>query len=185
MTTKNPRIRTDTSPEREAHLREVAGSDNQMRDAMALVDEARKKADEHEAAAKKYKAQAEFWALSKEDLPPCQNCGRVVLAGKCCDNPKFDPQVTIIGVAIQIPPQNQNSAPLMAALPNPHPHADLIRALRSRGVDLPLDDEWSGFLGSDGRFYNRKQALTIAREAGQLKPDATILHNSLYSNNLR
>lgn len=35
----------NTSPEREAHLRHLAGTDNAMRDAMAMVDQARESAE--------------------------------------------------------------------------------------------------------------------------------------------
>lgn len=34
-------------------------------------------------------ARSWFAAGKDDDLPPCSNCGRVVLAGKCCSNPTF------------------------------------------------------------------------------------------------
>lgn len=47
MTEKNPHIRTDTSPEREAHLRVLADQgDNALRDALAMATEARTERDE-------------------------------------------------------------------------------------------------------------------------------------------
>lgn len=41
----NSHIRTDTSPEREHHLRVLAQTDNAMRDAMAMLDKAREAVD--------------------------------------------------------------------------------------------------------------------------------------------
>jgi hypothetical protein len=46
---ENNHIRTNTSPEREAHLRVLAQTDNAMRDAMAMLDEARAVAREGRA----------------------------------------------------------------------------------------------------------------------------------------
>jgi hypothetical protein len=50
----NDHIRTDTSPEREAHLRVLAGTDNAMRDAIALLDAARAQTDAARAETRRF-----------------------------------------------------------------------------------------------------------------------------------
>lgn len=63
MTEKNPHIRTDTSPEREAHLRVLADQgDNALRDALAMATEARTERDE----ARKERDSA--WVLLKQAI---------------------------------------------------------------------------------------------------------------------
>jgi hypothetical protein len=54
----DPHIRTDTSPEREAHLRFLAGTDNAMRDAIALLDAARAEADAARSEARRFEKAA-------------------------------------------------------------------------------------------------------------------------------
>lgn len=53
------------------------------------------------------------------------------------------------------------------SLPAPNRHHDVIRAIYEK-TGQPVMRNWQGFLTSEGKFVGRKEAVKIARRAGQL-----------------
>lgn len=52
-------------------------------------------------------------------------------------------------------------------VPRPGRHHDVINLMRDRGYDLAACER-QGFTTSSGRFVNRREAMKIAKAAGQL-----------------
>lgn len=71
------------------------------------------------------------------------------------------------------------------SLPRPNRHHHVIRHIaESTGVShVDSRDRDQGFLDQEGRYLDRKQALEVAREAGQLRADVEV-QDQLYSENL-
>lgn len=71
------------------------------------------------------------------------------------------------------------------SLPRPNRHHDVIRHIRAvtgaAYVDAYGKDQ--GFLDEDGTYLDRKQALEVARAAGQLRTDVEV-QDQLYSENV-
>ncbi len=62
---------------------------------------------------------------------------------------------------------------LTISLPAPHRHHDLIRMVVDAEFTTMVMAEQQGFIDSWGFFRNREQAKHIARDAGQLLPEAS------------
>ncbi len=71
------------------------------------------------------------------------------------------------------------------SLPKPNRHHDVIRyIIELTGVEtVNSHGEDQGFLDSAGKYWNRSEALIIAKNNGQLRKDRPIL-NKLFSENL-
>lgn len=69
------------------------------------------------------------------------------------------------------------------SLPAPNRHHDVIRMIvRETGADtVDSRNEDQGFLDENGTYLNRKQALVSAQLFDQIKPDATIRLEMLFS----
>jgi hypothetical protein len=69
------------------------------------------------------------------------------------------------------------------SLPRPNRHHnviwDIVEKTGVKTVDSRNDDQ--GFLDNHGNYLTRRQALRVARAAGQLKPDAQIRCGLLFS----
>lgn len=57
---------------------------------------------------------------------------------------------------------------VICTLPRPSRHHDIIKAMVKSGRPTPIDGA-QGFLTSEGNFLNRADAMTVARDAGQVK----------------
>jgi hypothetical protein len=72
----------------------------------------------------------------------------------------------IVGVAIVF--ENQ-----LYSLPAPNRHHNVIRLIaEENGVGINGPDV-QGFVDQSGKFYNRRQAMTLVRTNGQLKIETT------------
>lgn len=72
---------------------------------------------------------------------------------------------------------------MILSVPKPGRHPDIMRALGKTIqviqpavtdgalLELPVLPNDQGFIDSDGKFVGREEAMHIAREAGQLKPN--------------
>jgi len=71
------------------------------------------------------------------------------------------------------------------SLPRPNRHHNVIRHIaESTGVShVDARERDQGFLDQEGRYLDRKEALHVAREAGQLRADVPV-QDQLYSENL-
>lgn len=56
---------------------------------------------------------------------------------------------------------------MVCSVPRPGRHHDVIRAMARAGIPIPITGE-QGFLTSAGLFVDRRLALGIAENAGQL-----------------
>jgi len=72
--------------------------------------------------------------------------------------------ITIVSAAIRGPGE------VIFYLPKPSRHSDIIHAMASTRMRLPITGE-QGFLTSDGEFVTREAARTIALAAGQVKAE--------------
>jgi hypothetical protein len=73
------------------------------------------------------------------------------------------------------------------SLPAPNRHADVIRVIVESDPstpigEIPMDNQ--GFLDTDGRFLNRRQALYNAEVNKQLKPNVKIKLGMLFSEDI-
>lgn len=57
---------------------------------------------------------------------------------------------------------------LAVSMPPPARHHHLMRLLEKEGFVKRVNSDMQGFITSTGRFVDRFEAMTIAREAGQL-----------------
>jgi hypothetical protein len=71
----------------------------------------------------------------------------------------------------------------VSSLPPPARHHHLILHIaKTTGVDYVGQNE-QGFIDSEGQFVDRRSALAIAQQAGQIKAGTPVL-SELYSENL-
>lgn len=64
----------------------------------------------------------------------------------------------------------------------PNRHHNIIRKIRDEGIKEFLEGDKQGFVDNKGRFLRRKQALTIAQNAGQvIKQSAGTWAHGLFS----
>jgi hypothetical protein len=72
------------------------------------------------------------------------------------------------------------------SLPAPNRHHDVIRHIIDSTGETHVDsrDEDQGFLDSTGRYLTRWQALRVASQAGQLKPNEPVRIGLLFSENV-
>lgn len=67
------------------------------------------------------------------------------------------------------------------SLPGPNRHHHIISEYHYRTGQTFPDHNEQGFLDSEGRFLNRKQALGVALVAGQVKDPSAVRMNMLFS----
>jgi hypothetical protein len=81
-------------------------------------------------------------------------------------------------------PVNVDRGAVFCGYRHPHCMYTMCAVTGKRSVSSVVGKIIQGFLTSENRFVDRKEALEIARNANQLKPDEPIKTSGLYSENL-
>ena len=83
--------------------------------------------------------------------------------------------ITIVGAAIRY-------KELIITLPKPNRHHHILQLMFNLGIKG--GGEFQGFITSEGKYIDRKEAITIAMEAGQCKNGKPELGYMLFSEDL-
>jgi hypothetical protein len=91
------------------------------------------------------------------------------------------PERLVVAAAVLV---SFNGYELVFSVPRPGRHSDVVSAMNTMGAGAYTEKAEQGFLLSDGRFANRRQARRIAQCADQIIKPLLGDGSQLYSDNV-